>query len=91
MNTASDSRQPTDTQTNFTRAKVLAKKLGIHHLTLARWANEGRISRYKVNDRVVLYDEGEVFAMIRSTKVKSAPAPQQRHGVRVGQFKRISA
>jgi hypothetical protein len=82
MNTTAKSS--TETQNNFTRAKALAKKLGIHHLTLARWADEGRVSRYKVNDRVVLYDEGEVFDMIRSTKVKPVQSPSKRLGVRSG-------
>jgi len=53
----------------FSRAKPIAEQIGICSRTLFRWANDGKIARHKVNDRVVLFDEAEVIAFIKSTRV----------------------
>jgi len=55
----------------FTKAKPLAAKLGLHAKTIFRWANAGLIHRYKVNERVVLFDQGEVVAFVESARVFS--------------------
>jgi hypothetical protein len=53
----------------FSKAKPIASRLGICPRTLFRWANDGKIARHKINDRVVLFDEAEVIAFIESTRV----------------------
>ena len=53
----------------FSKAKVLAARIGIHPKTLFRWADAGLIHRHKVNDRVVLFDEDEIFEFIASSRV----------------------
>jgi hypothetical protein len=53
----------------FSKAKPIAARLGICSRTVFRWANDGKIARHKVNDRVVLFDEAEVIAFIESTRV----------------------
>ena len=53
----------------FSKAKPIAARLGICSRTVFRWANEGKIARHKINDRVVLFDEAEVIAFIESTRV----------------------
>jgi excisionase family DNA binding protein len=56
----------------FSKAKVIAERLGVCRRTIFRWANEGKITRYKVNERVVLFDEAEVLAFIESARVGHA-------------------
>ena len=53
----------------FTKAKALAARVGLHPKTLMRWADAGLIHRFKVNERVVLFDEAEVVAFIESARV----------------------
>jgi hypothetical protein len=53
----------------FSKAKPIAAQLGICSRTLFRWANDGKIARHKINDRIVLFDEAEVIAFIESTRV----------------------
>jgi excisionase family DNA binding protein len=53
----------------FNKAEVIAKQLGVCRRTIFRWANEGKITRYKVNARVVLFDEAEVLAFIEAARV----------------------
>lgn len=53
----------------FTKARPLAARLGINAKTLFRWAEAGKIARFKVNARVVLFDESEVIAFIESARV----------------------
>ena len=43
--------------------------LGIRLRTLFRWADAGMITRYKINTRVVLFDDAEVVAFIESARV----------------------
>lgn len=52
----------------FTKAKSLANKLEVHPKTIFRWADAGHIGRYKVNARVVLFDEQEVVAFIEKSR-----------------------
>lgn len=53
----------------FAKAKSLAHKLEIHSKTIFRWADAGCIARYKVNPRVVLFDEAEVMEYIEKSRV----------------------
>jgi hypothetical protein len=53
----------------FSKAKSIAKQIGVHPKTLFRWAEEGRISRFKLNPRIVVFDLSEVAALIKSARV----------------------
>ena len=50
----------------FSKARPLATRFGLHKKTLFRWADAGKIHRFKVNERVVLFDEAEVLAFVES-------------------------
>jgi len=54
---------------SFSKAKVLAQRLGVCPGTIFRWADDGMISRHKINARVVLFDEQEVAAFLDSSRV----------------------
>lgn len=51
----------------FSKARPLAKQVGIHPRTLFRWAEAGRLHRYKLNARIIVFDEAEVAALIASS------------------------
>jgi len=53
----------------FSKALAVATHIGLHPKTIHRWAAAGLIRRYKVNDRVVLFDEAEVQQFIRGACV----------------------
>lgn len=53
----------------FSKAKSIADRLGICPRTLFRWADAGKITRHKINARVVLFDDAEVVAFIESARV----------------------
>ena len=53
----------------FNKAKVIAQKLGVCPRTIFRWADEGRITRHKINARVVLFDESEIAALVQAARV----------------------
>ena len=53
----------------YSKAKPLAKSLGICARTLVRWANAGCITRRKLGARTTLYDVAEVRAYVESCKV----------------------
>jgi len=53
----------------FVKAKPLALRLGICPRTIFRWADQGMITRHKLNARVVLFDEAEVIALLESARV----------------------
>jgi hypothetical protein len=71
--TKTNSRQSVLTSTaslsTFNKAKVIALKLGVCPRTIFRWADEGRITRHKINARVVLFDEAEIVTLIHSARV----------------------
>lgn len=76
MNTTkSNSRQTVPTAAapirTFNKAKVVAQRLGVCRRTIFRWANAGMLTRHKINDRVVLFDESEVLALVESARVVS--------------------
>lgn len=53
----------------FSKARSIAERLGICPRTIFRWADAGKITRHKINARVVLFDEAEVTAFIESARV----------------------
>ena len=53
----------------FSKAKSIADRLGICPRTLFRWADAGKITRHKINSRVVLFDDAEVVAFIEAARV----------------------
>ena len=53
----------------FSKPRCVAKNLGICPRTLFRWANAGKITRHKINARVVLFDEAEVVSFIEASRV----------------------
>lgn len=55
----------------FSKAKAIADRLGVCPRTIFRWADDGLISRHKINARVVLFDEAEVMAFIASARVEA--------------------
>ncbi|MFT3867800.1 MAG: helix-turn-helix domain-containing protein [Nibricoccus sp.] len=54
----------------FSKAKVVAERLGVCPRTIFRWANDGKIARHKINARVVLFDEAEVLALIEAARIQ---------------------
>jgi hypothetical protein len=58
----------------FSKARFIAHRLGLCSRTIFRWADAGMITRYKINDRVVLFDEAEVIALIESARAIPPPA-----------------
>jgi hypothetical protein len=54
---------------NFSPAKRLAARFGTCSKTIFRWADRGFFGRYKINQRVVLFDIAEVLAYVQSTRV----------------------
>ena len=53
----------------FRKAKVIGSRYGLCGKTIARWAAQGLIRRYKVNARVVLYSSEEVEAFVQASRV----------------------
>lgn len=61
-----------ETIPHYAKASHLAKQLGLCSRTLFRWAATGKITRYKINARMVLFDRKEVMAFAKQIK-GSAP------------------
>ena len=51
----------------FSKAKELAARLGVHPKTISRWANAGRLRKFTVTARTVLYDDAEATALIEAS------------------------
>jgi len=69
--TAQDSQRDGVGGRKFSKARSVAERLGICPRTIFRWADAGKITRHKINARVVLFDESEVTAFIESARVTS--------------------
>jgi hypothetical protein len=54
----------------FSKARSIAERLGICARTIFRWADAGKITRHKINARVVLFDENEVLALVEAARVQ---------------------
>jgi len=77
--TAQDSQRDGVGSRKFSKARSVAERLGICPRTIFRWADAGKITRHKINARVVLFDEVEVIAFIESARVpNSAAFPARR-------------
>jgi excisionase family DNA binding protein len=57
----------------FAKPKALAARVGVSKKTLFRWADAGKIHRFKVNGRLVLLDELEVVRFVESARVAVVP------------------
>ena len=62
---------PSATIRRFSKAKVIADRLGVCPRTIFRWANAGNFARHKINARVVLFDEAEVAAFIEAARIET--------------------
>jgi len=58
---------------NLVRARDISTRLGLHPKTLRRWADSGLITRFKINSRLVFFDETEVLQFVQRARV-SKPA-----------------
>lgn len=85
MPTNTELRRPQDapfdgvTVRRFSKAKSVADRLGICPQTVFRWADAGKITRHKINARVVLFDEAEVAALIDSARLVMVVASKLPH------------
>jgi len=69
-NLTTASRPPDDDpMRKFSKAKAIAQRVGVCAKTISRWGKSGRIDCYKVNARVVLFDDAQVDALIQSSRV----------------------
>lgn len=53
----------------FAPASVIATILSLHPKTIAQWAAAGRIARFKVNGKTILYEVNEIIAYVRSCRI----------------------
>jgi hypothetical protein len=53
----------------FSKAKPLAKRIGVCPKTVHNWGRAGLLTPHKINPRVVLYDEAEADALVESARV----------------------
>ncbi len=60
------------TMRRFAKPRVIAEQLGVCTRTIFRWADQGKLTRYKLNSRVVLFDESEVMALMESARIASS-------------------
>lgn len=58
-----------DAVRKFSKAGTIARRLDVCSRTIFRWADQGKITRHKINERVVLFDEAEVAALIGEARV----------------------
>ena len=68
-----------DAVRKFSKARTIARRLDVCSRTIFRWADQGKITRHKINDRVVVFDEAEVAALIGEARGVSPPglAPEE--------------
>ncbi len=53
----------------FSKARSIAERLGICPRTIFRWADAGKITRHKINARVVLFSDDELTEFVVSARV----------------------
>ena len=53
----------------FSKARPIAQKIGLCPKTIRRWSNKGYIKRFKLSDRISLYDEKEIYDYIQAAKL----------------------
>ena len=54
----------TETENNLLSTTKMAKKLGVHRITIVRMANDGRIPYIKISDTEYRYDAEKVIAAL---------------------------
>jgi hypothetical protein len=64
----------------FSKARPLARRIGVCPKTLFRWADRGLISRHKVSARTVLFDANAVLAFVGAARVDSPPETIESRG-----------
>ena len=76
QNTAIKTAGPSDGAgvVKYTKARQLAARLNVSSRTIFRWADAGKIHRYKLNERVVLFSEDEILAFIAAARVSHGGA-----------------
>jgi len=57
------------TERKFSKARSIADRLGICQRTIFRWADAGKITRHKINARVVLFDENEIACLLDRARI----------------------
>ena len=72
--TAQDSQRDGVGGRKFSKAKSIAERLGICSRTIFRWADGGKITRHKINARVVFFDENEIASLLDEARI--APKSQ---------------
>ena len=65
----------------FSKARTIARRLDVCSKTIFRWADQGKITRHKINDRVVLFDEAEVAALIEDARVSPPSLGPEKSGL----------
>jgi len=68
----------------YSRARQLARSLGLSTRTLFRWAHAGLISRFRLNSRVTLFSLDEVAAFLASSRVQTATCDHPHHSAPPG-------
>ena len=58
----------------YSKARPIAARIGLHPKTIFRLADAGKIHRYKLNERTVLFDEAEIAAFIAAARVSHGGA-----------------
>ena len=57
-----------DNENNLLSTTKMAKKLGVHRITVVRMANDGRIPYIKISDTEYRYDAEKVIAALEVNK-----------------------
>jgi len=63
----------------FSKAKSIADRLGVCSRTIFRWADAGKITRHKINARVMLFDEAEVLTLLLRHVIADQPNRPEEH------------
>jgi hypothetical protein len=53
----------------FSKARAIAARYGLCPKTIFRLADKGQIHRFKLNERVVLFDDNEVAALFEAARI----------------------
>ena len=70
-----------DAVRKFSKARTIARRLDVCSRTIFRWADQGKITRHKINERVVLFDEAEVAALIGEARISPPGLPPEEDGL----------
>jgi len=54
------------TRPTYSKAKDIAKKIGLCPKTISRWSEKGLVKKYKISQRLCLYDEQDVYDYIEA-------------------------